>query len=244
MSGFSLTRGGVPVAVAALRPRHRALLRALCLHAGELMHREVLMSWFWPEQDPVRATRNLQVAISAVRRLVEDGDPAGPVRLRRDGDAYWLDLGRGSSDVQILRTRLAAVSAARAKGDATMLEAALVATLEAAPGEVLPDDGPAEWVVVERDRLRLAAAAAALELARLQAGSGRYEAAVGTAAVGLWHDGHCDPLWALLLTCLERTGRPAEAARARRRYEAVVADLLDPHLLSLDLLAGAVTPAR
>ncbi len=244
LGGFRLSRDEALVDLDGLRPRHQALLRALCLHAGEVVHREQLMEWFWPERDPARATRNLQVAISAVRRVVEEAD--GPVALRRHGDGYRLELGDGDCDVVVLRARLAALPRVRGTGDRAALERALVAVMSAAAGELLPADGPAEWVVAERESLRLGVVAAAEELSALLADDGRHVEAAEVATNGLSHDRGAEELWRRLTRALQEAGRPGAAREAHRQHSAVVRELAaadteppgPPHPRSVSTTAG------
>jgi hypothetical protein len=65
LGGFSLSIGERLVDLNPLKPRARAVLRLLALYGDQGMHREQLVDALWPEIDPLAATRNLHVAISA-----------------------------------------------------------------------------------------------------------------------------------------------------------------------------------
>jgi DNA-binding SARP family transcriptional activator len=222
LGGFAVLRGDVPVDLGRLRPRHRALLRVLALHAGQSVHRERLMEWFWPEHDPVRASRNLQVAVSAVRQVVESGDHLA--RLVREGECYRLDLGPGYCDVVELEELAGRVK--RTTPGSSARESVLETMLDAVTGEVLPDDACSDWASGARDRVRALAVEASLELADLQAADGRHDIAARTAARGLAHDRYADPLWQRLTESLGQAGWAAAAAAARRDYESLVAELV------------------
>jgi DNA-binding SARP family transcriptional activator len=230
LGGFRMLRGDRPVELAGLRPRHRELLRALCLHAGRPVHRELLMEWFWPQHDPTKAARNLQVAISAVRQVVEaaaqaDDPTLSNARLRRDGSCYRLELGNGWCDVVQFHRLAADVREARAGSAPGVLEAALRALLETGTGELLPDDGAAEWVAEERDRVRSIGVSAAEELADLLMLDGRVAEAAEIARRGLEFDRYADGLWKRLISALDDSEQQAASVRAQRSYEAIVAEL-------------------
>src|SRR2546423_9087646 len=50
-----------------IKPRVRAVLRLLAVHAGNPVHREVLQMAFWPDADAETGARNLHVAVSSLR---------------------------------------------------------------------------------------------------------------------------------------------------------------------------------
>src|SRR5207245_206633 len=49
--GFSIAIKGRPVDLTTIKPRVRAVLRLLAIHAGNPVHREVLQTAFWPDAD-------------------------------------------------------------------------------------------------------------------------------------------------------------------------------------------------
>ena len=59
---------------AAVKPRVRSLMRLLALHGGDAVHRERVIECLWPDEGDLRTgLKNLQVAISSLRQLVEPG---------------------------------------------------------------------------------------------------------------------------------------------------------------------------
>ena len=87
------TVDGQVIDLAAVKPRVRSLLRLLGAQAGEPVHREVVCEALWPETDPATGLRNLQVAVSSLRRLLEPGvSRGGGAIVVRDGDSYRLAL--------------------------------------------------------------------------------------------------------------------------------------------------------
>jgi DNA-binding SARP family transcriptional activator len=228
--GFAMTIDGQPVDLSALKPRPRALLRLLALDAGRPVHREVLTAAFWPEVDPETAARNLHVALSGLRRAV---DGAGAL-LVRDGDAYQLALPQGARvDLVEFEQRLAEGRVARDRGYASTAIERYREALRLAGKELLPEDGPAEWVVDRREAVRGSTAEAARALGELLLPTDP-DAAATAFALGLRADPYHDPLWRLLAEAHDRAGDLAAASAARRDY----ARMLD----RLGILADAVAP--
>ena len=178
LGGFSIAIDGRAVDESAAKPMERALLHLLAARAGEPVHREALMEALWPEADPDAGLHRLQVAISALRRLLTAGS-SGPVHLlAREGDSYRLVLPEGSDcDLWQFEANLRRAAAARSSGLDGAEEEALEAALAGYGGPLLPGDGPVDWVVDRRAGLQQAAADAAARLATLRLERGQHRAA-------------------------------------------------------------------
>jgi len=100
----------------------------------------------------------------------------------------------------------------------------LRAAIAAYGGDLLPEDGPAEWAAGRRERARAEAVEAARMLAELLL-DGDPTAAAEACAAGLALDSHHDPLWRLLVVARERAGDQAAATSARSGYARMLADL-------------------
>ena len=163
LGGFELTIGDVAVDQFAVRPRARKTLHMLALHVGQPVHRDLLAQAVWPDSPPDAARRSVHVAISSLRHLLEpDAGRGQSLLLRRLGDSYSLALPDGSHcDLLDFRAALSSARSARLAGDVPTERASLRRALDGYSGDLMPEDGSAEWVVAERERLRLAAAAAA-----------------------------------------------------------------------------------
>jgi DNA-binding SARP family transcriptional activator len=227
LGGFAIEVAGEPVDLGPVRPRHRELLRLLSLHANRVVHREHLIEWLWPGRDPERGQHSLQVAVSDLRKLLEPAAPRGEwTRLRREDAGYRLVLDtENDCDVRRFERHLRDARIAAGNGD----EGAAVVHLEAAiatyAGELLPDDGPAEWVVAERDRLRNGLIDACERLAGVRAARGAHAEAVRLARHGLTQDRYRDGLWQRLIGSLQASGNPAAAVAATTAYEQVLVEM-------------------
>ncbi|MER7167925.1 BTAD domain-containing putative transcriptional regulator [Micromonospora sp. NPDC000207] len=225
--GFRVQVDGAPVDWSGIRPRVRALMRFLAVHGGRSIHRDQITAALWPELPDRSAVNNLHVGISTLRTFLEPGVARGASRfVLRDGSSYRLELGiGGSSDVTTFGTALAAARQARADGaDGTAIRA-LRHALDQYTGDLLPEDGAAEWVLALRDQHRCRAAEAAVLLAGLELARGRSRPAATVARRALELDGYHDDGWRLLITAQRRAGELAAARRTQQTYERVLCSL-------------------
>jgi DNA-binding SARP family transcriptional activator len=219
--GFRVLAGDRPVDLSGVKPRARAVLQMLALHGGATVHRELLVDALWPESGAAVGIRNLQVAISSLRRALEGAGATDAVL--RDGDGYRLALPTpGDLDVAAFDEALAA---ARAAPGVEATTAALERALSVYAGDLIPEAGPVDWAVKLRDAYRMRAAEAAQRLAEIRLAAGDARGAAEACTRGLDIDRYRDGLWRALVAALERAGEPAAAARARRDYEAILAEL-------------------
>lgn len=216
LGGFRLELDGQAVPWPPLRPRARALLLLLAIHPGKDLHRERLIDALWPDAPAEAGPHRLQVAASNVRQCLAAvglGDQA----VQRNGDAYRLVLPGTWTDLTEFETRLRQARRSRTVTDWS-------AVLDLYVGELLPEVGAAEWVLAERDRYRLAAAEAALQVAGLATGVQALHAA--QRAVEL--DALRDSSWLLLADLQDEQGDPTAAAATRREHARISAELEAP----------------
>lgn len=220
LGAFGLRVGGIEADWRSLRPRTRSLLMLLALHLGRPLHRETIIEALWPEASLSSGIRSLQVAVSSVRQcLLAAGVPGDPISRR--GEAYELVLPGALCDVAALERR--ADEARR-----LLAPEALVVRIDALllyGGELLPEVGPADWVVGERDRLRLLVATVAGLAAADAAAADDLGLAVDLARRSLALDPFHDPAWRLIIESSERLGDLSAAAVARADHLRVLDDL-------------------
>jgi DNA-binding SARP family transcriptional activator len=221
LGGFAITVNSRTVDLSALKPRARALLHLLAIHAPAAVHREVLQEALWPDADAATGARSLQVGISAIRGALAVGGPW--LTVARDGDAYRLVSPDEAVDLRDLERALAAARDVEAGGGTAA--GSYLAVVNRLDAELLPEDGPAEWVVQRREQLRVMGVAAAVSAARSALAGGDHESAAHACRVGLALDRYHDPLWRLLIEIDSRAGDAGAARRDRRDYEAVLAGL-------------------
>ncbi|WP_432947732.1 AfsR/SARP family transcriptional regulator [Kribbella sp. CA-253562] len=226
LGGFRIAIDGEPANLSAIRPKARTFLRLLASRAGDSVHEDYLVEALWLGMPRASARRNLQVAASAARRLLEPSAERGQHRLLlRDGAAYRLALGPGSrSDVAEFRS--AVVRWRKAKHQHVDAQRrALRSVLAAYGGDLLPEDGPAEWVVADRELLRGDAARAATELAAIELNQGNPQAAIDAAEISVRLDPYRDQAWRLLSASHELTGNLAAATLSKQQYDQMLDEL-------------------
>jgi DNA-binding SARP family transcriptional activator len=224
LGGFRVDVDGRELSLESVKPRARTLLRLLAVHAGAPVHREVIGDALWPEADAQTAARSLQVAVSALRRTFVDavGEDGGRL-IARDGDAYRLAVGPDVVDIGRLEAAVVEARAARGRGEPSARLAAAV--LVEYGGELLPEEGPAEWVVEPRERFQAEAVEAARAVAEEALLEGDCRTAIEACRGGLGIDRYSDPLWRMLIDARDRAGDVGAATRDRREYEGVLAEL-------------------
>jgi DNA-binding SARP family transcriptional activator len=223
---FELVVDGQPVDTGLVKPRARALLHLLALHAGRAVHRDQILAALWPDEDERAGVRSLQVAVSALRQLLErEVGQHGAAVLARDGGGYVLGVGRGSADVVVFADAIERARTARAASRPLEAVAACTLALETYRGDLLPEEGAAEWVVESRERHRIAAADVALHLALYHLEADEPDAAIAVCERGLQIDRYRDGLWKTVIAAHERTGNRAAAARSIGSYRRVLEDL-------------------
>jgi DNA-binding SARP family transcriptional activator len=224
---FQLIIRGRSVKLDGVKPRARQALRLLSLHVGTPVHRETLIDSLWPDSDLETGARSLHVAISALRQALEPGVGRGASTfIVRYGDAYTLALPEGARvDVVEFQYAIDQGAVARAVGDISTSISSYQTALDLHEEELLPEDGPAEWVVGERERLRFEALRAAIATAEMWLDRADYGGAAGACQQGLRIDRYQDELWRLCLEAQERAGDRAAAANTRSAYRAVLAEL-------------------
>ena len=217
---FTVVVAGEPISLDHIKPRARALLRFLAMQPGVAVHREVIQEALWPDADPMTAARSMQVAISALRGLFADALGAREGRIvAREGDAYRLAVDPRQVDVG--RFELAIERARGASGSSAARE--YQHALREYLGDLLPQDGPADWVVERRDRLRRDAVEASTRVAEAAMAAGDLDATIRECQRGLELDRFHDPLWRLLFLARDQAGDAGAANRDRREYASVLA---------------------
>ncbi|MFG2819871.1 BTAD domain-containing putative transcriptional regulator [Kitasatospora sp. NPDC048365] len=205
--------------------QRRAVLALLALDLGRVVPVERLCEVLWGDRPPTSARAAVQGHVAALRKLLVDA----PFELHTRDGGYLLT--GPADDVDALRFEaLAARTAGHADAagppeDAEDAEA--VALLEEAlrlwRGEALADlpDTPLRTALV--DHLNRTRTDVLLRWAALQLRRGTGAAAVAALEQHVRTDGLREELVALLMRCLHRAGRPADALtayhRARRRLD-------------------------
>ena len=103
--------------------RQRALLALLLLHANELVRTEQLVDQLLGEELSEQALNTTRVAISRLRRVLEDGEPGGLLVTKAGG--YVLKAGPGQVDAACFERLVSEGRGLLAGGDAASAVARL-----------------------------------------------------------------------------------------------------------------------
>jgi len=175
MGAFVVERAGEPIPAADFQRRKgRALLAAL-LCAGEPVHRDQLLEWFWPALAPDRGLACLFTTLYALRRALEPGlsRRVSSSLVVCEGESYRLELGeRDSWDAEEV---LRAASMAAVAGVEGLAGEELARAERLCAGSFLPEwpyEDWARWRRAEIEEARVTVLEASAE-ARLAAGQPR-----------------------------------------------------------------------
>jgi DNA-binding SARP family transcriptional activator len=224
---FELVLDGKQLDLASVKPRARSLLAMLVVRAGAPVHRELLMEALWPGSSPVSAAGNLHVVVSTLRRALQPGRARGDASLiRREGEAYRLAIPEDSFvDLVSFESALAEARTARGARDLDRAVAACERALDLYRGELLPAEGPADWLLPDRERRAAEACEAAAVAAEALLERAETPRAVALCERGLAVDRYDGVLWRLWADAQERAGDVGGALRTRRRYERLLLEL-------------------
>ncbi len=224
---FAVEAAARAIPLDRVKPRARAVLRFLAVRPGVAIHREVIQEALWPDVDGQTGGRSLHVAVSALRGLFADALDADATRLiAREGDAYRLAVRPDQVDVGRFERDLANARAARnGGGDIGAGTADFAAALALYRGDLLPQDGPAEWAVERREHFRREAVEAATIIAEDAIAFGDLDEAIRVCRRGLELDRFHDPLWRVLIAARDQAGDQGAASRDRREYASILEGL-------------------
>ncbi|WP_375386961.1 BTAD domain-containing putative transcriptional regulator [uncultured Amnibacterium sp.] len=220
---FAVSLDEVELDLRRMRPQARLVLRVLAASSERPVHRDLLLDLLSAEDREPASLHALHVHLSSIRSVFRD---ATPQILARHGTAYSLATAeRSTSDVAEFDASVARARPAIVATDHPLAKWHLRTALDAYQGDLLPEDGGAEWVLALRDRYVLRAAEAASTLAELELATGDLDAAVTAATrscdIAPWRDSS----WRLLIDAHHRRGDASSARRARSEYRDVLHSL-------------------
>jgi DNA-binding SARP family transcriptional activator len=210
---------GRPVPIPSAK--HRALLAALLLRAGELATADELAEAIWGERLPAEPRRAVQTYVTRLRKLL-----GGTKLIQSRSEGYVLVVAREETDLGRFELLLARARDAAAEGDhqaeATVLRQALGlwrgGPLADVASEFLHSDAAARLAEQRLDALQRRVDAD-LQL-------GQHAELVGELRVLTDRYPLCEQFWMQLMTALYRCGRQGDALEAYRRISRMLADEL------------------
>jgi predicted ATPase/DNA-binding SARP family transcriptional activator len=180
LGGFAVSVQGCPVPDEDWRLRRaKSLVKLLALAPERRLHREQLVEWLWPGDEP--SGKGLHQVLYTARRAL--GEEAG-ARLALRDDVVTL----GGDSMRVDVDAFEAAAATAREGPSVQRHHAAI---ELYTGELLPEDRYEDWTTARRESLRETYKGLLVELADLQAGAGDTTAAIET----LQHAVIEDPLY-------------------------------------------------
>lgn len=196
----------------------RTLLQYLasCRSRGYL-NKELLMELLWPEEDPTLTSKRFHVALASLRKTLEPhmvrGTPSS--YLRRIGDSYALDLGKGGwVDIENFTTELK-----RAR-EASDPEKALSRFLKAESlysGDFLEEDLYSEWCCELREKFRKDYLYVTKRIVAHYEHHGNYDQGIEYAEKHLQIDRYAEDIYRSLMLCYWRIGDRSGIARTFKK---------------------------
>ncbi|WP_459712548.1 AfsR/SARP family transcriptional regulator [Actinophytocola sp. KF-1] len=204
-------------------PRQRVVLAMLALNANRIVPLESLIDAVWDTTPPTTARAQVQICVSALRKIfVEAGVP---LHIRTRSPGYQLEVPPNQLDTEQFAEL---VKAARAHADAGR-DSEAVATLRTALGlwrGAALADLHSELVRRGADQLEHARLAAVMERVQLDLALGRHEATIGELTALVEEHPLRERLYEFLMLALYRSGRQAEALEVGRRARRTLVDEL------------------
>ncbi len=194
-------------------PRQRAVLAMLGLNANRVVPVDHLIDAVWDNSPPSTARGQIQICISALRKIFGDAGKPGAIRTRPPG--YVLEIAEADLD-SLQFAALAArareeADAGRFEEAATTLRTALALWRGSALSGVASDMVQRAALPLDDQRL-----AVIEERIRLDLALGRHEEVCGELRTLVDRNSLRERLYGFLMLALYRTGRQAEALEVGR----------------------------
>jgi YVTN family beta-propeller protein len=215
-----VTRNGRPLALGS--PKQRALLGFLVLHANELVSRDRLIDEVWGDAAPATVGSALNVYLSRLRRLLEDGTGEEVLATRSPG--YVLQIPADSLDARVFEDLVEEARRALAAGATEKAASTLRSALSLWRGPALADLAFEQFAQGEIGRLEELRVAALEDRIEVDLALGRHETVVAELEALVREQPYRERLRAQLMLALYRSGRQAESLDA---YRAARRDLVE-----------------
>ena len=152
LGAFRLVIDGTPVEERLwTRRKSKTLVKLLALQPNHQLHREQLIEYLWPEQEPEAAINNLHKTIHAARRALEPGLKAGADSqfiITQDQLVLLRAPGELTVDVEEFELRAGAALKLNEPADGE-------SALGLYGGDLLAEDLYEDWAAVRREKLRM-----------------------------------------------------------------------------------------
>lgn len=209
--------------------RQQVLLALLLVNADRTVSLDTLIDAVWDERPPGTAKRQVQNTVSALRRVLEEGepdpDPAVTPTIAAEGSGYRLRLGAGTLDARLFQAQVDQAHQLSAAGETGLAAAELRTGLRLWRGPALAGLA-GRMLEAAAARLDEQRRTAIEECVELELSLGRHADLVGELAELVASHPLRERLVGQLMVALHRSGRQAEALEVYRRLRKVLAEEL------------------
>lgn len=196
--------------------KQRVLLGVLLLRANRVVSVEHLLEAVWPEERPKTARKNLQVYVSALRKIVGD-------RIRHVSYGYVLDAGAQELDALRFEELTTAGYTAYHQGDLDESRQLLGQAVELWRGDVLADLVGNPVVAADADQLGQRLLAVYEDWVDMEIEAGRHLTVLNQLVRQSRRHPFRERLVAATITALHRAGRRREALATFEAHRQLVA---------------------
>ena len=212
---FAVSVNGNPIARELGGPA-RSVLQYVLLSCGRPIARDVLMDTFWPDFGPDRARNNLNVALSALRKVLRNGAGASVVEYVRG--AYRIHSAT-SLQIDVDRFERAAKAADAAAGDGKPgIVQSCFHAVSCYTDDLLTDEPYAVWLDSRRSALRLAYLRCLERLGAALVSEGQLVEASRWSEVAVMAEPLNDAAMLRLLSCQRAQGLTTASVASFERY--------------------------
>ena len=192
--------------------RGPSVLRFLLSRQGHGCTRDELLAEFWPEVSPDAARNRLQVAVSGLRRTLQEVTNLPVIEYADGGYRISPEL-LVDVDVERFNQALSAARAAERAGASDRALAAYREAIERYGGDFAADAPYEQWTLLPRESLRMAYIDALDRVSRIQLRMNRLDDCIATGLRMLAVDPCHEDAHRLLMSCYAAQGRTYQALR-------------------------------
>jgi ATP/maltotriose-dependent transcriptional regulator MalT/DNA-binding SARP family transcriptional activator len=224
---FAVLRAGQPVPLTAWQSRKaRDLLKVLVARKGHPITREAAAEALWPGEAPEPLSNRLSVALSIVRKILDDGRQHPPDHfVTADSRTIGLRTDRVRVDLTEFLSLADSATDLMAKGERDAAELPLRRARQLYAGDFLEEDLYEEWAVDAREEARSRLVTVLRLLARLAADRGDDESASQFLGQLPEREPYDEDAWLARIAGQLRLRRHGEARRHYAAYARRMAEL-------------------
>ncbi len=208
------------------RPKQRALLALLLLHANEVLATDRILDELWGDDPPAGGGKTLQVHVAHLRKALEPDRATGAKSslLETRSPGYMLHVDPAALDATLFEDRLKAAESA-AQSDPEGALSTLNDALQLWRGRPYADVAYEPFAQAEIRRLEELQSTAFELRVDCELRLGRHASLIGELETLIERHPFRERMWGQLMVALYRSGRQADALRAFTRAGDVLAEL-------------------